>query len=315
MKKFKLPTNVTRTFHKVGFGLKKHSPEILVAAGVIGIASSFVMACKAAMDTGEILEEAKEQVEAIKETEFVVETIEDKAVADHNRSKALTAVYAKTGFELAKIYAPSVIICTLSVGALLTSNNILRQRNIALTAAYSSLHKGFKMYRNNVVERFGEELDHELRYNIKAREIETTKVDENGVEQTIKEIVDSYDPREISEFAVFFDELCPNYEKDSEYNKTFLLRMQSWANEKLNAKGYLFLNEVYDMIGIPRTKEGQIVGWVKDSDRGDGYVDFGIFNSEKQQAIDFVNGRERAILLDFNVDGPILDELRFFRAR
>ena len=156
--KFKLPTNMTRTFHKVGFGLKKHSPEILVAAGVIGIASSFYMACKASMKTGAVLEEAQEQVTAIKETEVVAETIEEKAIADHHRSKALTGVYLKTGLELVKIYAPSVIICSLSVGALLTSNNILRQRNVALSAAYSSLYKGYKMYRKNVVERFGEEM-------------------------------------------------------------------------------------------------------------------------------------------------------------
>lgn len=314
MKKIKLPTTMTRAFHKVGFTLKKRSPEILVAAGVIGIASSFVMACKATMKTGEILEDAKEQVTAIKETVVVEDETHDIEEVEHELSKQLTMTYVKTGVELAKVYAPSVIICSLSVGALLTSNNILRQRNIALTAAYSSLHKGFKMYRKNVIERFGEELDHELRYNIKAREIETTKVDENGVEQTVKEIVDAYDPREISEFAVFFDEYCPNFEKDPGYNKAFLIRMQSWANEKLDSKGYVFLNEVYDMLGLPRTKEGQIVGWVKNGD-GDGYIDFGIFNSDKEKCIDFVNARENAILLDFNVDGPILDYLRYFRTR
>lgn len=107
-----------------------------------------------------------------------------------------------------------------------------------------------------------------------------------------------------SQYARFFDDGCTGWSRDPEYNLMFLRCQEQHANERLKTKGHLFLNEVYDSLGIPRTKAGQMVGWIYDSNNGDNYVDFGIFNgSENSRA--FVNGRERSILLDFNVDGDI----------
>ena len=63
------------------------------------------------------------------------------------------------------------------------------------------------------------------------------------------------------------------------------------------------------MLGIPRTQAGQIVGWIYDEKHpiGDNKVDFGIYNTYNEANRNFVNGYERTILLDFNVDGNILD--------
>ena len=44
MTKTQIINSVTRGLHKVGFQLKKHSPEILVVAGVVGTVASAVMA-------------------------------------------------------------------------------------------------------------------------------------------------------------------------------------------------------------------------------------------------------------------------------
>ena len=82
--------------------------------------------------------------------------------------------------------------------------------------------------------------------------------------------------------------------------------MPNLANDKLHAHGHLFLNEVYDMLDIPRSKAGQVVGWVHTKEKP-AYVDFGIFETYKKNR-DFVNGYERCILLDFNVTGNILDD-------
>lgn len=112
----------------------------------------------------------------------------------------------------------------------------------------------------------------------------------------------------VSYCAAWFNEKCIPWTKDPETNKFFLLHQQDYANEKLKARGYLFLNDVYDMLGIPRTKAGQVVGWVYDpeSTTSDSYVDFGIFDTRNE---DFINGYENSILLDFNVDGCILDQI------
>lgn len=180
---------------------------------------------------------------------------------------------------------------------------------MALAAAYTAVDRGFKEYRARVAERFGEEAEFQLRHNIKAKEIVETVIGEDGKEKEVKKTVNVMDPPMPSEFARFFNESCGSWSKEAEYNLMFLRAEQNYANDRLRARGYLFLNEVYDRLGIPPTKAGQIVGWVYDPDSpdGDSYVDFGIYDVYNERSQDFVNGYERNILLDFNVDGNILD--------
>lgn len=299
--------NLTRKINKVGFKIKKHSPEILIVTGVVGTVASAVMACRATTKLSEVIEEQKEQIYQIHD--YVETHGYSEKYSEEDSKKDLVIVYTQTAVKLVKLYAPSVILGTLSIGAMLTSNNILRKRNVALAAAYTAIDKSFKNYRNNVVERFGEEIDHELRYNIKAKEFEETIVDENGNETTVKNEVEVVDPNSISDFARFFDDGCNGWTKDPNTNLAYLKNQQRYANDVLKTKGHLFLNEVYDMLGIPRCPAGQVVGWIYDDNNpvGDNFVDFGIYDASKESNRNFVNGYERTILLDFNVDGNIMN--------
>ena len=294
-----------RSLIKAGFQVKKHSPEILVVVGVAGVVTSTVMACKATTKAGDILEEHKNQMNAI--DQVVKMDRDDYTEEDHK--KDTTIVYTQTAIKFAKLYSPSIMIGVLSLGCIIYSHNILTKRNAALAAAYATVDRGFKEYRGRVVERFGKELDHELRYNIKAQEFEKTEVDKKGNEKVVKETVNVADPNLYSDYARFFDDGCNGWSKDPEQNLTFLKCQQAYANEKLKANGYLFLNDVYKMLGIPATKAGQIVGWIYDEKNpiGDNFVDFGLYDMNKPVVRDFVNGYERTILLDFNVDGNILE--------
>lgn len=308
MKKTELMNNLTRSFHKVGFKMKKHSPEILIVAGVVGTVTSAVMACKATTKLNTILETSKESIDAIHEGVEKGE-IKGQEYTPEDGKKDLTLVYTQTGLKIAKLYAPSVALGILSLGAIVTSNNILRTRYAASVAAYTALDTSFKGYRKRVVERFGEELDKELRYNIKAKEVEETIIDEKGNEKVVKKTVEVYDPNTLSDYARFFDDGCLGWTKDPELNFLFLKQQQNYANELLKARGHLYLNEVYDMLGIPRSQAGQIVGWVYDEKNpvGDNFVDFGLFNTNNPNARDFVNGHERVFIIDPNVDGNILE--------
>ena len=294
-----------RSLIKAGFQVKKHSPEFLVAVGVAGVVTSTVMACKATTKAGDILEEHKNQMNAI--DQVVKMDRDDYTEEDHK--KDTTIVYTQTAIKFVKLYSPSIMIGVLSLGCIIYSHNILNKRNAALAAAYATVDRGFKEYRGRVVERFGKELDHELRYNIKAQEFEKTEVDKKGNEKVVKETVNVADPNLYSDYARFFDDGCNGWSKDPEQNLTFLKCQQAYANEKLKANGYLFLNDVYKMLGIPATKAGQIVGWIYDEKNpiGDNFVDFGLYDMNKPVVRDFVNGYERTILLDFNVDGNILE--------
>lgn len=308
MSKAELMNNMSRTFHKIGFKLKKHSPEILVTAGVVGTVASTVMACKATTKLSTILEESKDELDAI--NGYVEDNGYSEKYTEEDKKKDLTIVYTKSAVKVAKLYAPAVILGTASITSILAGHNILRKRNAAIAAAYAVVDKSFKDYRGRVVERFGKELDHELRHNIKAKEIEEVVVNEDGTEATITKTANVIEnPLDVSEFARFFDESCSGWTKDPEYNLAFLRGQQEYANKKLQAQGYLFLNEVYEMLGMDRSKAGQVVGWIYDEKCpiGDNFVDFGIYEGRTKAARAFVNGYERTILLDFNVDGNILD--------
>ena len=320
MKKPEIMNNITRTLNKAAFKFKKHSPEILVVAGVVGIVGSTVMACKATTKVNDILDDTKDQLDKIHEAGERLENGETLMLKDgeeytvEQNKKDLTIVYAQTALKFAKLYAPSVIIGGLSITAILTGHNITRKRNIALAAAYTAVDKSFKEYRGRVVERFGEALDKELKYGIKSKEVDEVVTNEDGTESVVKktvDVVDATNPMNVSEYARFFDDGCAGWTKDPEYNLMFLRDQQRYANDLLKSKGHLFLNEVYDLLGIPRTKAGQIVGWIYDEKHpnGDNFVDFGIYDTNKTANRDFVNGYERTILLDFNVDGNIWDQM------
>lgn len=299
--------NVNRTLNKAKFNVQKHSPEILIVTGVIGVVASAVMACKATTKVGKIAEEHKSNIDTVHKAVEKGVTNAGESYNEEDAKKDLTIYYTQTGLKYVKLYAPSVILGALSLTAIISSNNILRKRNVALAAAYTAIDKSFKEYRGRVVERFGKDLDRELRYNIKAKEIEEKVVDENGEEKTVKKTVEVYDPNNYSDYAKIFDESCIAWTKSAEYNLMFLKQQQAHANTLLKQNGYLFLNEVYEMLGFDKTKAGQVVGWVYDEKNpiGDNFVDFGIYNIYNEKARDFVNGYERSIILDFNVDGNI----------
>ena len=284
--------------------LKKHSPEILVVAGIAGTVVSAVLACKATTKVAEILDETKGTLDTIHEG-METGAINGQEYTNEDGKKDTVVVYAQTGMKLAKLYGPAIILGTLSITSILASNNILRKRNVALGAAYAAIDKSFKEYRGRVIERFGEQVDTELKYGIKAKKFEEIEVDpETGKEKKVKKTVMVADPNLQSDYAVYFDSKSRNYETNPDYNRMFLKAQQEFANDKLQTRGHLFLNEVLDDLDLPRTPAGQIVGWTKDGP--DGYVNFRIVEVERETE----DGRhEPALLLDFNVEGNIWEKM------
>ena len=317
MKKTEFINGLTRKFNRVGLKLQKHSPEILMVVGVVGTVVSTVMACKATTKLQGVLDETKEKIDMFhqgaedgKVQSEVNGKLEVVDYTEEDCTRDITITYARTGLELAKLYGPAIIIGAVSITSILAGHNILRKRNVALAAAYTAIDNGFKKYRNNVVERFGKELDQELRFNLKSKEIEEKVVDENGNEVTVKKTVDVVNPNDgISDFARFFDESCPGWTKSPEYNLMFLKTQESLANKMLQERGYLFLNDVYELLGIQKTGAGQRIGWIYDEKNplGDNYVDFGLYNYNRERVRAFVNGYERVFLVDPNPDGDILN--------
>ena len=276
---------------------KKHSPTILLGAGVVSMVGSTVLACRATLKLEEVLIEARRDLKA---ADGVLELHPDQ-YSETDRKKDTAIIYARGVTSVVKLYAPSVLLGGIGVVCLTKSHQILQDRNAAVTAAYVAVDKAFKSYRQRVVDRYGEDIDRELRYN--GEEVDIVDEETGKVVSMVQ--AGSGDP---GMYARWFDVDNTNYNKHpfQEYNWAFLRNQQNWANDMLRARGHVFLNEVYGMLGLSHTSAGAAVGWVYDrnNDVGDNYIDFGCWD-QKDNPLDFANGREGAILLDFNVDGPI----------
>ena len=302
-----VPAKATFAVGRLGLHLSKQSPHILFGAGVIGFGATVYLASKATLELNERVDDMKENVDGVRQLResALSEPEGDKFYSHMDYRKDLLYVYTGNLLSITKLYAPTVLVGFASVACLTKSHTILTNRNTALMAAYSALDKSYSAYRKRVIEELGEDKDREFRFPS-----EKYKVLSNAENGKTKEVVKSraVNNGEKSSYARFFDELCQNWKRNPEYNFYFLRAQQNWANDLLRARGHVFLNEIYDMLDIPRTKAGAVVGWVLGDD-GDNYIDFGIFDGDNPAARDFVNGREGSILLDFNVDGVILDKI------
>lgn len=292
-----IKTMATRVVSKTIFKLKKHSPEILLAVGIGTFVATVVTASRATLKLDEtIFEDARDLARAKAsledpETEYTQE--------DYNHDALV--LYSRMALSVIKLYALPVALGSASIACFIAGHTILDKRNAALTGALVSLQEAFKRYRERVVENEGKEADAKYCHGFEKGNIETPTEDGKGVKI---ESVNKQTGDELSPYARIFDENSRYWQKTAEYNYMFIKRQQSYANELLKLHGHVFLNEVYDMLDIPRSQLGALTGWVLNGD-GDGFIDFGLTDFTREKVRDFVNGYERSILLDFNVDGVI----------
>lgn len=292
---------ITSRIGRQGLKLQKHSPQLLFVAGAVGVVGTVVLASRATLKLEAVLDEHQKWAEKMEVTRDA--DLDDYTEDDYKKDKL--KLYVKTSLNIAKLYGPSALLGVASI-AMLTGAHVQQNRRIgALTAAYAALDKGFQEYRKRVIEEVGEEKERELRYQVGEKTI---------VEETAEgpvTISAKYIKTGLSPYARVFDAASStSWSKEHGYNQMFLKCQEDYANDLLRARGHLFLNEVYDMLGLERSKEGQVVGWVLDGGTSDNFVDFGIFDKHNlYEALQFVNGSNDAIWLDFNVDGVVYDKI------
>lgn len=291
-----VPKAVSRLASRSMLKLNASSPTILVVAGVVGFGATAVMAAKASRKIDPILEEHDKARAAVEHTNHT----------QRERQKAVVHVYTATTVELAKLYGPTIFVGALSTASVLSGHHILKGRYVATMAAYSGLFDQFQLYRGRVAKAIGEERekdlyegamlewqedpDHKGEYKLTANHLEKSK--------------GNY-------LQPWFDEVNPNWTRDPQINYFFLKSVQSHMNNRLEVFGHVFLNEVYDALGMPRCREGAVLGWIR-GDKGsvgDGFVDFGFMTSNNPHAVAFRKGVEKTVQLNFNVDGSIWDKI------
>ena len=319
-------TNVARL---AKFKVNKYSPEILLGAGLVAGVGTVVLACRATLKAEEITADAHEKlekIESVKTGKVGIKEGETYSYEDYRKDKFI--VRAQTCTALAKEYAPAVTAGVLSVVCVLSAYGILKKRNAVVLGLYKASEKAFQTYRQRVRDEFGPEKERDIYLGLREEKVEERVEQENGSIKKVKTKVKISDPNMPSPYARFFDECNPNWSKNPASNKQFLELAQNQLNQMLRARqigrpgdpnykpGVVFLNEAYHMLGFDApsyrmdgsglSEIGQMVGWTSDPEAGDGFIDFFMYEDVYQKR-EFVNGYERSILLDFNVDGYIAD--------
>jgi len=306
MKLATLGKNLSIATGRTGLVLRKFSPEILLVIGITGGIASTFLACRATLKMDDVLYNHKNKVERVKDgyDQVLSGEIVSPGYTEKDYKKDLTVVYVQTAVDFAKLYGPAVTLGIASIACIVGGHGIMTKRNVALIAAYKAVEEGFAAYRKRVVEEYGAEKDYMYKNGLKAEQVSDVVTDADGKIHKVKSQKLALDTNSLSQYAKFFDETNPEWSKEPGYNYMYLKSQQVYHNQLLQTRGHVFLNEVYDALGIPRTKAGSVVGWV--IGEGDNFIDFGIFN-DRQEVRDFVNGYEKSIRLDFNVDGVIID--------
>lgn len=296
---------ITRKSCKMRLLAKKHSPELLVGAGIACVIGGTVVACKETLKMKDIMDERKKTIDEIKQ--FYKD---EKAAGRDTYSKEdgehdILIVNSQTAVKIVKNYLPSAGIIVAGFTCILAAFKIMSKRNAALTAAYNALKISYDQYRARVRAKYGDEADRDLLFDLDHIE----KVyDQFTPEEKAEHERDPKMPPWTSDYAKFFDADSSFWDKDPAYNKATLYNKQEAMNKKLKKNGHVFLNEVYDALDIPRTQAGAVVGWVYNNGEGDNYISFGLDASDNERARKCL---ENVWLLDFNVDGIIYDKLKW----
>lgn len=303
---------VRSTANTLAFTAKKYAPQIAIFSGIgLGL-GGVVTACVATHKLGGVLKESKEELSNIHDKRVV--DPECKEYTKKEEQKDTVKVYAKASGKILNNYKWAIGMEAASVILILVGSKVLNQRYISTAVALAGMTADFKDYRKEVVNRYGEEVDRQIRYGYVTEEIKEKEVDENGKTKTVKKTINVLPEEAASkhrnselDYCRVFDWTNPWWQNDISYNLTFLRSQQSYFNDLLRANRHVFLNDVLKALGYPATRVGQEVGWNYDPDTdNDGYIDFRI----TEAYVDDEHGsRKKVILLDFNVDGSIINKV------
>ena len=279
----------------VGATIIKNKPAIFTGAGVVLLIGGNVLSAWGAFKAKDILDEPMPEIED--ETEARKEAV-------------------KKGAKVVGYFAPAAASTALGAGFVVHGHKLQGKELAAAMSAYSILSASLEEYRGRVAEKVGEEEERNLFDGNVKKKIDMVDIpEEGGKPKKHKEevLVKAKFPN--SPYAAVFDDISPDWTRNRSENLYFIRCQEITANRKLQTRGYLFLNEVLDMLGLPYNPAGQFVGWIDEAYEGSkhGHVDFGLsevyLEDEMEPDRDELGNPEPSLWLDFKVDGEIWDKI------
>ena len=315
----------------------KYSPEILIGVGIAAMVGGTILACKNTLKAKEVIDTAKKEMDMIDDAKEKAKEA-NITYSEKDVQKDTIRVIIKAVIGIAKNYGPAALAILSGILAILKGRKIYVGRIGTLYLGCKTAQASYNKLYENIKERYGEDVAKELKYGIKAEEIEEAKIKKDGTiskKVTKKKLVT--DPDNLGPYTFIWNgETSPKYFDDAandqspdnphrnDLNLKFLLDSQEYLNKIFPKRGFFFLNEILSYVGLEMTERGQYDGWIYDPKHPEKKIDFGIFNTlirsefpvPKSETGDnklmvneeFLKGAETGILLDFNCDGPISDK-------
>ena len=287
--------DIHQILNNIRLGMKRNGPKIAIGGGTALMLGGAVWGC---------IVSVKKVAPLLKEKE---DAVGEASIDEKEQRKIRRSYNVKVALQYAGPAACEIVGGTMIFGG----THTMAKRNVALAAAYATLSSGFEAYRERVVEKYGEDADRELAHGGETQKIEVTETDENGKTKKTKKTVQIVN--EPSGYARYFaDGEASGAERNLAYNETFLCGIERTVNSTLRIKGYLFLNDLYEMLGFERSIAGQSVGWVYDpsrDDHGDNYIKLRMTKVWRRVPNATTDEYEQVWMIDPNVDGPIMEHL------
>ena len=274
-----------RGYGKVSFFCKEYSPQIHFVLGVIAFAETCRSFYNAKPKYEQVMKEYHEELAKQKEAEEKADNVPGGGqirYPEEDRKADRRTIKLKTGVKVVKVFAGPTVKAAVTLTLFRRGFGILEARNKGLTEVASAL----AMAPEKKVELTDGE------------STEVAKTDEPEYEICTDPVVKEFDRKN------------PNFSDMMENNRFFLQQKQNYCNLLLHSRGYLFLNEVFELLDMEKTEAGQVIGWKYYNETTDAlkngasnFVSFGIFDTDDPVAGPvFAGARLERVMLRFNVD-------------
>lgn len=285
-------------FHNVARIVVKHAPTILTATGTVGLVGTAVLASRATLTYKELI---ANEVLVITDGPNLMKRNEHYTEDEFRKDRIVC--YSRIITKTLKHYAPTIALGVASIAAFWWSHSIQSKRIAGLAAAYAALDTSYRKYKKSVASVIGEESMKKVEEKILDDVVFTDEPFE--YDKMAESVIPEYSP-----YARIIDETSSVWDPSDDITELNIHAQLNYMNDLLRTRGYLFLSDVYDALGIPRTPASQVVGWLWKKGDGDHYVSFGDIEGHRIKFWDDSRRREVAnYLLDFNVDGEIVNEI------
>lgn len=289
-----LMESLSKASANTSLAVRKNSPTILFGVGAVSFIGAIVSACTATVKAVDVAEEHKQVIDAVKNEEL----------PEEETKKEVTKVYLHTAGQMAKLYAPTVILSITSLGTMFASNKILKERNAAIASAYTALNAAYSKYRKAVVDKYGEEEDYRLAHGLKEETIEEKYIDDKGKEKTRKVKATVGDTTAEDLYTRYYTKANPYWHGVDDLDEFEFRTRENLLNDYLYRKKFITLNEAFELFGFSTTEYGMVCGWRYDETdpSGDNHI---YIKRRKVRVLNEQGVYEDAWLLDFNCDGNI----------